>query len=308
MQRICSLLPSATEIACGLGLADRLVAITHECDYPPEVQGLPRITESVIDSAGMTSREVDQAVRRSLENLSTIYYIDRDRLRELQPELILTQELCEVCAVAFGQVQSAAQSICPGASILSLEPNTIEGIFDTIRQVGAATGTERAAHELIHGLKARCRQVSEAAPATNRPRVLALEWLDPLFTGGHWVPEMIEIAGGISLLTEPGERSKQIAWADVIAAQPDVIILMPCGYDLGRTIADCGRMQFPEELFVLSAVLNDRVFAVDGSAYFNRPGPRVVDGVELLAASLHPDIFGAPHPTRVRRVKLAIAP
>jgi len=307
-RRICSLLPSATEIVCALGLTDRLVAVTHECDYPPEITGLPRVTSSVIDAEGMNSREIDEAVRQALENLSTIYFIDREELGRLAPDLILTQELCQVCAVSLDRVREAAQAICSGANIVSLEPSTIEGIFETILEVGRATGSGEVAEGLVEGMRSRCATVQSHARELIRPRVLAIEWIDPLFTGGHWVPEMIEMAGGESLLARAGERSRELGWQEVMDADPDVILFMPCGYDLETTVREITRTTLPRMVTRSRAIRDGLAFAVNGSAYFNRPGPRVVDGVEIVASILHPEVFGEPAPDQAIRVEAAIYP
>lgn len=301
--RICSLLPSATEIVCALGLRDSLVAVTHECDYPPGIEDVPSVTSSIIDSAGLTSRGVDEMVRRSLENLSTIYHLDRDHIARLQPDLIVTQELCDVCAVSFEQVDEAARSLCPGARIVSLEPETVEGIFATIRQVGGACEVETVADGLILKLRERCERVRHLADfAARRPSVLTLEWVDPPFIGGHWVPDMVDLAGGSHPVGRSGERSRRIEWTEAIAAQPDVIVLMPCGYDLRTTLDRLAGSDMPAELSGLRAQAAGGVFAVNGSAYFNRPGPRIVDGVEILATIIHPDLFGEPQPYQAVRL------
>lgn len=291
--RICSLLPSATEIVCSLGLADDLAAITHECDYPPEIARLPPVTSSVVDSTNMSSAEIDAAIRRSLENLSTIYYLDRDLLAKLQPDLILTQELCEVCAVSFDRVQEAAHSACPGARILSLEPHSLSGILDNIREVAEATGDGTRADELLASLQTRVATLQQGATVSEkRPRTLTLEWLDPVFIGGHWVPEMVELAGGVDVLGRAGERSRQVEWSEVSAGGPEVVVLMPCGFNLERTVEEFRRQSLPSDWHSLPAVKNSQVYAVDGSSYFNRPGPRIVDGLEILARIIHPEIFG----------------
>jgi iron complex transport system substrate-binding protein len=295
MVRICSLLPSATEIVCALGLRDDLVAITHECDYPPEIAGLPPVTSNAVDSAGMSSAEIDAAIRQALVNLSTIYHLDRNRLCELRPDLILTQELCEVCAVSFERVEEAAHALCPGAKVLSLEPHSLHGILESINQVASAAGAESGAAKLLAGLRSRIQSVEFVVHRSiTRPRILTVEWLDPLFVGGHWVPEMVEIAGGQDVLGKPGGRSRRVTWAEAAEAAPEIVILMPCGFDLDRTVTEFSLLDLPQEWRSLPAVRDRKVYAVDGSAYFNRPGPRTVDGVEILARILHPGRFGPP--------------
>lgn len=303
MVRICSLLPSATEIVCALGLQDDLVAITHECDYPPGLVARPRITSSVVDSGSLGSRDIDLAIRRALDNLSTIYRLDRDRLAELRPDLIITQELCEVCAVSFGAVKQCARDICPRADVVSLEPDSLAGILGTIRTVGDRTGVATRADELVVELKRRLDQVeSHTGHAAHRPRVLTLEWLNPLFIGGHWVPEMVDLAGGIDVLGAARTRSRVVTWSDVLDANADIVVLMPCGFDLPRTVAEFHSVATSDEWMRLPAARAGQVFAVDGSAYFNRPGPRIVDGVEILSRIVHPAIFGPARATEAQRV------
>ena len=289
--RVCSLLPSATEIVSALGATDRLVAVTHECDYPAAVAPIPKVTSSVVDSAGMTEAEIDEAIKRSLANLSTIYFIDKHEIARLQPDLIITQQLCEVCAVSFDRVCEVAESVCPGAKVLSLEPDSLDGIFATIEQVGAALGVGATADNLTKTLKQRCQAVATLTAGLPRPSLMAVEWLDPPYTAGHWVPEMIEIAGGESILAQPGTRSRQTTWQEIAAADPDCLVLMPCGYDLAATIRSIESTSLPSVVGKFRALDDGRVYAVDGSAYFNRPGPRVVDGIELLASIIHPDVF-----------------
>jgi iron complex transport system substrate-binding protein len=302
--RICSLLPSATEIVYALGLGDKLVAVTHECDYPPGVQSLPQVTSSVIDAEHLSSREIDTAVRDALANLSTIYYLDRQLLAELHPDLILTQELCEVCAVSFDRVQQAAHEIVPSAAVISLEPHTLDDILGTILQVANHTGVPERGQRVVAQLRERIHAVAVAAEhAQCRPRVLALEWLDPPFAAGHWVPEMITLSGGLDPLGRPGKPSYEVSWDDVEAVEPDIAVLMPCGFNLERTVTEFLSVPLPASWWRLPAVKGERVYAVDGSSYFNRPGPRIVDGLEILARIIHPEIFGAPAAFEAVRVE-----
>lgn len=293
--RICSLLPSATEIVYALGLEDSLVAVTHECDYPPEAAAKPRITSSVIDSDGLSAREIDQAVRESLAEQATIYQLDRDLLDELAPDLILTQELCDVCAVGTSLVQDAVRSLRNVPQVVALEPRTLDEVFESILLVGRLTGRERPASDLVHALGKRVAAVGNAVAAYPKRRVLTLEWLDPPFVGGHWVPEMVDIAGGCDVLGRAGEYSREVSWNEIAEARPDAVLAMPCGFGLGRTVQELANAPLPTEWEMLPAVQNGQVYALDGSSYFNRPGPRLVDGVEILAAILHPGaVSGTP--------------
>jgi iron complex transport system substrate-binding protein len=288
--RIVSLLPSATEIVFALGLGDHLVGVSHECDYPPEAATRPAVTRSLLP-AGLGQAEVDREVKRLLAEYGTIYELDRELLDRLQPDLILTQRLCYVCAVGYEQVCAAVEALGTGAHIISLEPEGLDDIFDTILTVGRAAGREEVARRLVGKLRARIGQVrARVAGRLPRPRVLALEWLDPPLAGGHWVPEMVELAGGHDLFGRPREPAVRLDWARVVEADPDVIILMPCGYDLAGALEAARTLTAVPEWEGLRAVRTGRVYAVDGSAYFNRPGPRVVDGVAVLAEVLHPDV------------------
>ena len=290
--RICSLLPSATEIVFSLGLGDRLVAVTHECDYPDEARRLPVITRSIMPHTTAGSREIHAHISRALHSGSSIYALDQTLLAQLEPDLILTQELCDVCAVSYEEVEAAVHRLEGERTILSLEPTSLAGILETIEQVGAGAGVPERATALIRQLKPRIDAVAAAArSATARPRVFAMEWLDPPFTAGHWVPEMVRLAGGRDELAREGRPSSPIAWTDIAAYDPEIVVLMPCGFTLARTLDETGRTPLPEEWHRLAAVRAGRVYAVDGSAYFNRPGPRIVDGLEMLGKIIHPEIF-----------------
>ena len=290
--RICSLLPSATEIVFSLRLGDQLVAVTHECDFPAEATRLPKITRSSIDHSGSSSRQIDTHIAQALHRGSSIYELDQELLKELDPDLILTQELCDVCAVAYGAVQEAVRVLDGERKILSLEPTSLGDILQSIQQVGQFTGLpERAAH-LLKELQKRIDRVrTVAASASHQPRVFAMEWLDPPFVAGHWVPEMVDLAGGSDGLGRRGSPSFTASWDQIAAYSPEIIVLMPCGFDLDRTIKEVDRVGFPDEWYRLEAVRSGQVYAVDGSAYFNRPGPRIVDGLEILAEIIQPQLF-----------------
>jgi len=282
VKKICSLLPSATEILYALDLGDQVVAVTHECDYPPEAQSKPRITDNVIDHERLTSAEIDHHVAANIGRHGSIYTLKQDLLEALQPDLIVTQELCDVCAVSYKEVKHAARVLEGRTQIVSLEPNTLDEMFETILLVGELTNRRQAAEAKVRDLRARLDRVRNRVRGLKRPRVYAMEWLDPPFSGGHWVPEMVEIAGGYEVLGKAGVKSERITQQQVIDAAPEIIVLMPCGFSLQRTIEEYRRTPFLQEW------KGPAVYAVDGSSYFNRSGPRLVDGVEILAEIFHP--------------------
>ncbi len=290
-QRICSLLPSATEIVCALGLSDRLVGVTHECDFPPAVRQKPRVTSSVIDSEGLSGAEIDQAVRDSLAEEATIYHLDRNLLDHLRPDLILTQELCDVCAVGTDLVKETVATLVRPPMVVSLEPRTLNEVLESVLTVGRLTGAEQRATELVQQLQARLDRVRQAVRERPVVPALTLEWVDPVFVGGHWVPEMVRIAGGRDVLGWAGQPSRQVTWREVADSHPEVVIAMPCGFGVERSAEELSRAALPSEWDGLPAVRADRVFVVDGSSYFNRPGPRLIEGVEILASLLHPEVF-----------------
>lgn len=292
--RICSLLPSATEIVCALGLRDQLVAVSHECDFPPEVRGLPVITSSRVETANRTSAEINAFVAERLHDHSGIYALDEKLLARLDPDLILTQELCDVCAVSYEQVQEAVRALHAERTLLSLEPETIAGVMATIRAVADAAGCPDRAEALVSRLEREIEAVAgRRASRSTRPRVACLEWLDPPFAGGHWVPEMVDLAGGADVLSAAGTRSRRVQWSDVLDARAEVYVLMPCGFDVERTISEYARTAFPDDWQRQAAVRSGNVFAVDASAYFSRPGPRLVRGIEILAEILESPATGA---------------
>ncbi len=302
--RIVSLLPSTTEIVCALGLEDALVGITHECDYPPSVSEKPRLTASRISQETMSSREIDHAVRSQLDGHGSIYDLDATRLRELNPDLILTQELCDVCAVSYQTVVRAARMFETDVRVVSLEPNTISDIFENIRLVGELTGQEGEAARLIDDLNRRLDRVRNlTARIDHRPRTLMLEWLEPAFAPGHWVPEQVAIAGGDQGFGQPGRPSITTTAEAISAYAPEVIVLIPCGYYKEDILRQLPNANLPAGWKNLPAVRNGEVWATDATSYFSRPGPRVVDGVEILARILHPEIFGPPEDSQAVRVR-----
>lgn len=285
--RIVSLVPSATEMLFALGLGPDVIAVTHECDYPPAVKELPKVTRDVLPS-GLTSSEIDAAVKQRTLEGESIYELDTETLGDLRPDLIVTQALCSVCAVSYDDVQAVARELESTPRVISLDPHTIGEVLGDVRTLAEAAGRKDAAVELVRSAANRIDQVRLRVRRARRPRVAALEWLDPPFAAGHWVPQLIEFAGGQDVLGFPGERSEERSWGDVIGAQPDVVVVMPCGYDaeIAYREAEMHREQ-------LAAVGAGEVVAVNASAYFSRPGPRIVDGLELLAHILHPELFPA---------------
>lgn len=291
--RIVSLLPSATEIACALGLEDALVGVTHECDYPPAVANKPKLTASRISHETMTSAQIDHAVRTQLDGHGSIYDLDEARLRALGPDLILTQELCDVCAVSYKTVEQAARVFETDVRVVSLEPNTIKDIFENIRTVGLLTGREAEADHVVAHLAARLDRVAAAlADVERRPRTLMLEWLEPPFAPGHWVPEQVAIAGGDHAFGRAGQPSVTTTAEEIQAYAPEVVVMIPCGYYKEDTLRQLPQSRLPKGWNDLPAVRTGEVWAVDATSYFSRPGPRVVDGVEILARILHPEVFG----------------
>ena len=302
-QRIVSLLPSATEIVCALGLQEALVGITHECDYPINVQGKSTLTRSRISHETMSSAEIDHAVRSQLDGHGSIYDLDEKRLRDLNPDLILTQELCDVCAVSYKEVARAARMFETDVRVLSLEPNTIEDIFANIRTVGALVGREKRADELIAQLEMRLAHISEkTVNVKHRPRTLMLEWLEPPFAPGHWVPEQVAIAGGDHAFGCAGAPSVTTTAEAIQCYAPEIIVLIPCGFYREDILCQLPRARLPEGWRDLLAVREGAVWAVDATSYFSRPGPRVVRGAEILARILHPEIFGPPDENEATRV------
>jgi iron complex transport system substrate-binding protein len=290
--RICSLLPSATEIVFGLGLGERLVGVTHECDYPPEANRLPVITRSSLPHGTRTSREIDQHISSAHHTGSSIYALDQDLLERLDPDLILTQELCDVCAVSYDLVTEAVRRLDGPRRVLSLQPTSLDGILATIGQVGDAVGVPERAARVVTELRQRIEAIAGTAKAAaRRPSVLALEWLDPPFISGHWVPEMVRLAGGSHGLGREGWPSARVAWRRIAEDDPEIIILMPCGFDLERAVAELAAMDLPPEWSGLRGVRSGEVYAVNGSAYFNRPGPRIVEGLRILAEIIQPALF-----------------
>jgi iron complex transport system substrate-binding protein len=296
--RIVSLLPSATEIVYALGLGDELVGRTHECDYPAEAVDVPVMTSDLGASPTATSREINDRVAASIHGGSSIYALDLDALNAAQPDLILTQELCSVCAVSYREVSDAVRRLDSEATVVSLEPTSIEGILNTISTVGAMAEAEDEAVGLVEMLREQLARIENRVlerrlQGIASKRVVALEWLDPPFASGHWVPEQVRRAGGWDLLGQMGQPARETTWLDVKDVEPEQLILIPCGFDAPRTAEEWrrGRASRPEWLDSLDAIKSGEVYALNGSAYFSRPGPRVIDGIALLAEIFDPGEF-----------------
>lgn len=299
--RICSFLPSGTEIVYALGLGESLYAVSHECDFPPEARDKPKVVRSKIDAGGLSSGEIDRLVSDLYSRGERIYEVDEAVLRAAAPDIVITQELCEVCAVSYEDVRHAAARLDAPPQVVSLDPASIADVLADIRRLGALCDARDAADALAGQLQARVdAAIARATDAVNKtgykPRVACIEWLDPLIVAGHWLPEMVEMAGGTDALALPGAPSRRIDTAELAAAAPDVLILMPCGMDTDRAIAEARALGlgYIAEWRDLPAAANGRVYAADASAYFSRSGPRLVDALDLLAQMIHPEAFGEP--------------
>lgn len=293
--RIVSLLPSATEIVCALGLTDSLVGISHDCDYPREISGTAVLSEAIV-TTDLPSGVIDATIRGHIHKGKSVYHLDERQLTSLLPDLILTQELCAVCAPSYTLVKQAARLLEAQTRLVSLEPESLAGILDNILLVGDLTGRAAEATALVDQLRARIERVREAVTGRSRPRVACIEWLDPLFVAGHWVPEMVALAGGMDVLGRGGEPSFVVPWQTIIDSEPDVIVLMPCGFTVPRTRQEVYLLTERKGWSDVRAVHTGQVYLTDASAYFNRPGPRIVTGVEILARILHPQVASAHLP------------
>ena len=297
--RVASLVPSATEMLFALGLGDSVAAVTHECDHPPPAAALPHLTRSVIP-AGLPPGEIDARVREVTGRGEALYRLDEETLRSLEVDLIATQAVCEVCAVSFDDVRAVAERLPTNPRVLSLDPSDLGDVLDDVVTLAGAAGVPERGAALRADLERRLAAVAErVADVERRPRVLALEWLDPPFVGGHWVPEMIERAGGIDPMGRPGEKSATVRWGALAAARPDIVVVMPCGL-----AAEEAAEQAADHAELLARLGAREVWAVDAAASFSRPGPRPVEGVELLAHLCHPDRAAPPSDLEWRRVDL----
>ncbi|RMG51471.1 MAG: cobalamin-binding protein [Acidobacteria bacterium] len=289
--RIVSLLSAATEMVCALGRAHQLVGISHECDYPPEILDRPVVTETKVDPQ-RPSADIDGQVRQLVGAGLSVYGIRTDVLRRLAPDVILTQQQCAVCAVSYDEVIAAVTSFLESAPVVvSLQPTRLGDILDDIRRVGEAIGAEAAAAELVGRLRRRMERVREAiARVSDRPRTLFLDWIEPLMAGGHWIPEMIQLAGGSAAFGRSGLPAPSITWEAIVESQPEVIVIAPCGFSLRRTERELSSLTGRPGWAQLPAVRMGRVYIADGVAYFNRSGPRIIDSLEMLAAMIHPEV------------------
>jgi iron complex transport system substrate-binding protein len=286
--RIASLVPSATEMLFALGLGESVVAVTHECDYPPEVSGIPRLTRSVLP-ANLDAAALDRRVKATVAEGRALYELDEERLAELRPDLIVTQAVCAVCAVSYEDVLEVAARLPSKPRVLQQDPSSLSEMLEDVIRLGEAAKAEEAAHELRGDLEGRLASVRGAVWGTTLPRVVALEWLDPPYVGGHWVPEMISIAGGEDIAGPPGLKSPEVSWGELAGLNPDIVVVMPCGW-----YVDAARSAALEHWFEIETLGAQRVFAVDAASTFSRPGPRLVDGVELLGHLIHPDLVDPP--------------
>jgi iron complex transport system substrate-binding protein len=285
--RIGSLLPGATEIAFLLGLERHIVGVTHECDYPPQAKHKPVVVRSRIDFKRMSGKEIDAKVAEILQAGKGLYTIDREAFVAAAPDIILTQGLCEVCALDYDEVVKAAALLPRPPRIISLNPRSLADVLDDVMRVGAATGRDALAASIVKSLSGRIARIAHREP-DYRPRVVCLEWFEPLYVAGHWVPEMVTLAGGHDVLGRIGEPSFKVEWSAVREARPDLLLLMPCGFDVRRTLKESTPLRNLDGWQELPAVKAGRVYAFNGSAYFSRPGPRLVHGLEILAHIIHP--------------------
>jgi len=303
--RIVSFLPSATEMVCALGLADQLVGISHECDYPPEVTNKPIVVRNALPLDGLSPREIDVAASARIRSGAGLYQVDERLLQELAPTLILTQNLCQVCAPSGNEITQALKSLRPTPHVLQFTPTSLHGIDENLRELGQASDRLNEAEDVIASGRAKLEKVAALTRcAPNRPRVFCMEWVDPVYCSGHWVPEMVELAGGVDALSRKGTDSIRVAWQDVPNWAPEVLIISPCGCNL------VGASEQALQLFArpgwsdLPAVRHSRVYAVDANSYFARPGPRVIEGVMLLAHLIHPELCEWPGPKNAfRRIR-----
>lgn len=292
LPRIVSFLPSATEMVYDLGLEDQLVGVTHECDYPPQAQDKAVVVSNAIPIEKMNQAEIDVAVAERMRNGLSLYQVDEELLRELAPDLILTQNLCQVCAPSGNEVAQVLRVLSKQPEIVWMSPRSLEEIFGNVKQLGAATGRAPEADKLVATAREKLKDIAElTGELAVRPRVFCMEWLDPIYCSGHWMPEMVEIAGGVDQLARRQADSVRIPWSDVVDCAPEVLVITPCGFNLEKVVAQTPQLLNYPGWSELPAVRNGRVYAVDANAYFARPSLRVVEGTELLAHLIHPDVF-----------------
>ena len=285
--RICSLVPGATEVVAALDLTDQLVAVSHECDYPESIRHVPSVVESVIDQHNLSSDAIDRAVKQLVSAGQRLYRLNEQRLIEARPNVILTQDLCHVCAVTPDQLTQAITSLPSEPRLVTLNPTSMEDMLLDVVRIAQAVGAADRGQALLQSLRARLDHVSTTKRAI-RPRVVCLEWLDPLYIAGHWVPEMVALAGGTDILGRKDQPSRETTWKEVANANPDVILIMPCGYSVQRTVNELGRLENSRTPWSAQLARWPETYVLDANAYFSRPGPRLVDGIELLASLFHP--------------------
>jgi iron complex transport system substrate-binding protein len=293
--RICSLVPAATEILFALGLGRQVVGVTHECDWPPEASELPKVTASVLDMGELTSAEIDRAVAEAAAKGRPLYAVDADVWAAIEADVVVAQELCEVCAVSTDALDEIVAASVVDVEVVPFSPSSLGGVMASIVALGVRLGADGAADELTGGMRKRLDRVRGAlAEVEVSPRVFVAEWLEPPFAAGHWVPDMVEVAGGSEVAGMSGEASYRLRWDDVARLEPDVVVLAPCGFDLDRTLSEVVTLDLSANLLGTPARQESRVFAVDANANFSRPGPRLIDGVELLAYLIHPAAYSDP--------------
>lgn len=293
--RICSLVPAATEILFALGLGEQVVAVTHECDWPPEAAERPTVTASLIETGELTSAEIDSAITEAAKDGKPVYALDDQIWAEVDADVVIAQELCEVCAVSTDSLDEIVRARSLAVDVLDFSPSTLDGVLASIVGLGFRFEAEGAADELTGGMRRRLDRVRAAlADVETSPRVFVSEWLEPPYAAGHWVPDMVALAGGTEVAGMSGEPSYRMRWTDVAGLEPDVVVLAPCGFDLDRTLSEVVTLDLSASLLGTGARQESRVFAVDANSYFSRPGPRLVDGVELLAYLVHPEAYSDP--------------
>ncbi len=303
--KICSLLPSATEVIALLGLSDELVGISHECDYPPSVKNVPVMVEPMIPAHGLSSTDIDRQVRQLVASGQRFYRLNDHLVRQAQPDLIISQDLCHVCAVTPDQLHDALRATPRQPTVLTLNPTTVHDMIDDVVRIGDAAGRSAEGHRLATQLRDRLDAIRNRTQSlSHRPRVVCIEWLCPLYIAGHWVPEMVHFAGGQDVLAQPGSPSRIVTWDEVLAIAPDLLIVMPCGFSIEQTNTELLQLIQQPGQWRLSPALAEHTHLVDASSYFSRPGPRLIDGIELLAAILHPSDYNHIHESKACRLGL----
>jgi iron complex transport system substrate-binding protein len=295
--RIASFLPASTEMVCALGLADHLVGVSHECDYPPEVKGKPVVVKCAMDLASLNLDQIDKAVSERVGQGGSVYAVDEVEIRKAAPTLVITQDLCQVCAPSGNEATQVLKSMSPKPEILWQTPHSFEDVLKDILALGEKTGTVERAEKLVEEMRRRVAKVSSATAKLQPVKVFFLEWVDPVYCGGHWVPQMLQWAGGVDGISRSGVDSVRIAWEEVVRFNPEVLIVSPCGFSTKDALKQADLLKSRPGWKDIKAVQNDRVFAVDANAYFAKPGPRLVDGVELLAHLIHPELFSWQGPS-----------